>query len=242
MKLALSKPGMYPLRNLAAAGAVVLFAAILAIAAHSHAQNTPAAPAAPAAPSKPTAPPAAPATPATPAAPPAAAAPAAPEYGLISDFDSGEITSKFGSGWSISEDSIMGGQSTAEMKVVDGEKNTKGALQVTGKVSDVFQTPWAGVMFSPGPAPFAAVDLSSKKVIAFSAKGDGRQYAVLVFTEATGFQPAVQTFSAGPEWKEYRFPFSAFGGTDGHDVTAIIFSGGLPKGDISFTIDTVRLE
>ena len=50
----------------------------------------------------------------------AAQAPPPPgsDTGLISDFDNGTPDTKFGSGWMISTDSIMGGKSAAEMKVV----------------------------------------------------------------------------------------------------------------------------
>jgi hypothetical protein len=129
------------------------------------------------------------------------------------------------------------------MKVIEGGANgTKGALQITGKISDAFQFAWAGAMYSPGPQPFTPVDLSSKKALVFWAKGDGRSYNVMVFTEAAGYMPGVQSFTAGPQWKEFRFPLASFNGTDGHDITAIIFGAGLPTGDFSFAIDTVRLE
>ena len=42
-------------------------------------------------------------------------------------------------------------------------------------------------------------------------------------------------------WKKpsAAFPFSAFGGIDGHDVIAVIFAGGLVPGPFSFQIDEV---
>ncbi|HZD92686.1 MAG TPA: amidohydrolase family protein, partial [Candidatus Sulfotelmatobacter sp.] len=60
-------------------------------------------------------------------------APQGSESGLISDFDNGQTTVKFGFGWQISTDSFRGGKSSAEMRVVDGgSENSKGALQITG--------------------------------------------------------------------------------------------------------------
>jgi len=178
------------------------------------------------------------------AAPPAANSPASgSDSSVISDFDDGKITAKSGFGWSIATDSIMGGQSTAEMKVVEGgAQGTKGALQVTGKISGAAQNPWAGVMYSPGPQPFAPADLSSKKTLSFWAKGDGRTYVVLLFTQSGGYTPAVRLLTLGPDWKEFRFPLAEFNGTDGKDVTAIMYSAGPPAGDFSFTLDSVRLE
>lgn len=129
------------------------------------------------------------------------------------------------------------------MKVVEGgAQGTKGALQVTGKISAGAQQPWAGVMYSPGPEPFAPADLSAKKTLNFWAKGDGRTYVVLLFTQSAGYQPAVQLFTPGPDWKEFRFALADFNGTDGKDVTGIMYSAGGPTGDFSFTIDTVRLQ
>ena len=59
---------------------------------------------------------------------------------------------------------------------------------------------------------------------------------------AKGFAPLTQTFVAGAEWKEYAFPFSAFGGIDGHDLMAVIFAGGPTPGPFSFRIDDIRFR
>ena len=77
------------------------------------------------------------------------------ESGLISDFEDGKASSKFGSGWQISTDEIRGGKSTAKMNVVDGgaEGSTK-ALQISGEVKGESPfTVWAGAMFFPGATP-----------------------------------------------------------------------------------------
>ena len=54
-----------------------------------------------------------------------AAPPADSAMGLISDFDDGTATTKFGTGWMVSTDSIAGGKSTGEMKVVDGRRQRR---------------------------------------------------------------------------------------------------------------------
>jgi hypothetical protein len=84
--------------------------------------------------------------------------------------------------------------------------------------------------------------LSSKRNISFYAKGDGQTYRVLVFTESGGRIPAQQTFITGPEWKRVSFPFSDFNGTDGHDVSAILFVGGPAPGKFDFQVDNIQLE
>jgi hypothetical protein len=97
-------------------------------------------------------------------------------------------------------------------------------------------------MFSPGAQPFVPLNLSSKKSSSFFAKGDGQTYRVLFFTASGGRIPAQQTFTAGTEWKKTSIPFSAFNGTDGHDVSAILFVGGPAAGKFDFQIDEIVLE
>ena len=61
------------------------------------------------------------AQPQTPA--PAAPAPPGSESGLISNFDDGTANAKFGAGWMVSTDTMAGGTSAAEMKVIEGGAN-----------------------------------------------------------------------------------------------------------------------
>jgi hypothetical protein len=100
-----------------------------------------------------------------------APAPKGTESGLISDFDDGTPSTKFGMGWTVSTDSITGGKSTGEMKVVEGGANqSKHSLEVTGVIDGGLPYAWAGVMFSPGAQPFDPVNLSPKTNIAFFTK------------------------------------------------------------------------
>jgi imidazolonepropionase-like amidohydrolase len=177
----------------------------------------------------------------------AAAASAPPPAGLndgaISDFDDGKTETHFGAGWSISTDSIARGKSVATMKVVDGGADgTPHALEVTGDIDGGLPFAWAGAMFAPGTQPLTPANLSSKKAVSFWTKGDGKAFRVLFLTRGGGSIPATQTFTAGPEWKKLSMPFTAFNGTDGHDIVAIIFVGGPAPGKFDFEIDDVRLE
>jgi hypothetical protein len=173
----------------------------------------------------------------------AAPAPAGSESGLISNFDDGTTNAKFGAGWSVSTDSVAGGKSTAEMKLMEGGANgSKGALQIMGTISDALPYAWAGAMFSPGPAPFTPANLSGKKTLHFWARGDARTYRVMIFTTGGGRMPAMKNFSVSSEWKEVSMPFSDFGGTDGHDIMAILFCASTEAGPFQFAIDDVGLE
>jgi hypothetical protein len=116
------------------------------------------------------------------------------------------------------------------------------ALLVTGKVAPGGYVAWAGASLWPGDAPFAVVDLSSRKGVHFWAKGDGRTYQVMLLSQSHGRMPLSQSFTAGPAWKEYDFPFSGFAGYDGHDLQAVTFAAVPPPGAFQLRLSSVRLE
>jgi ABC-type multidrug transport system permease subunit len=167
--------------------------------------------------------------------------------GLVSDFDDvapgAQPKSRFGAGWMVSTDAMQGGKSTAEMSVVEGgAKGSKGALRVRGEILAGAAFPWAGAMFSPGAQPFAPADLSSRKEISFWAKGDGKTYRIMMFSQSRGTIPASQDFVAGNEWKQYTFTLSSFSGIDGREIQGVLFSALPGSGKFSFTIDEVSFH
>ena len=173
---------------------------------------------------------------------PAAIASSDGKLKVISDFEDKQPTAKFGAGWSVSTDSIAGGKSTGEMQAVAGGANmSQQALKVAGKIDGGLPYAWAGAMFSPGARVFAPANLSATKELQFWAKGDGKTYRVMIFTESGGRIPAQQTFASEKEWKKYSMPLSKFNGTDGHDVAAILFVGGPKAGAFEFWLDDVGL-
>ena len=160
--------------------------------------------------------------------------------GLISNFDSGEAKTEFGSGWMISTDQFAGGKSTATMAVVDGgAAGTPKALHIVSEINEGFAFPWAGAMTFFGSQPMRAVDLSSKRGITFYAKGS-TPIRVLLFATHIGRIPAQTTVRASADWTEITIPWSDFG-VDGKDVQAVHF-GGVGVGKSEFTIDEVRLK
>jgi hypothetical protein len=172
-----------------------------------------------------------------------AAAHAAGKNAIISDFEDNKPSAKFGAGWSISTDSIVGGKSTAKMKPeAGGANNSKFSLKVTGKIDGGLPFAWAGVMFSPGAQIFAPANLSANKTLRFWAKGDGKIYRAMLFTASGGRIPSQQTFTSEKKWKQYKMPLSSFNGTDGHDVAAILFVGGPEPGAFELYLDDIALE
>lgn len=168
------------------------------------------------------------------------------ESGWISDFEQEPASApkaKFGAGWALSTDQLAGGKSVAKMEIVPGgAEASKGALRVTGEVIQGFAFPWSGVIFSPGPAMMAPANLSSKKAIQFLAKGDGQTYQIMFFSKRLGYRPSTQSFVAGPEWKQFTFPFSSFGGADGSDIIGIAWAAGPKTGTFTLQLDNVRVD
>ncbi len=170
-------------------------------------------------------------------------APSGSVVGMLSNFDDGTIKTSFGTGWVESTDQMAGGKSTATMKVVDGGANgTPKSLETTGTVAPGLAYAWAGPMFMPGTQQMAPANLSSAKSIQFWAKGDGQTYHVMLFAQSKGYSPLSVEFVAGPEWKEYSFPFTAFEGIDGHDVMGIAFTAGPKPGPFSLRLDEVSFK
>jgi hypothetical protein len=159
--------------------------------------------------------------------------------GVVSDFEKG-LTAALGT-WMPSPDSFAGGTSTGDVTVVDGGVNGGHALSVAGTITATVPHAWYGAMWSPGATMMAPADLSAKPGFAFQARGDGKTYRVMVFSQGKGMMPLVRTFVAGPEWRQVQLAWSDFGIT-GNDVIGIVFAGGPQPGQFAFLIDDLRLR
>jgi imidazolonepropionase-like amidohydrolase len=168
-----------------------------------------------------------------------------PEYsesGWISDFEGDKVAANFGAGWTVSTDAMMGGKSTAQCRLgKEGAQGSQGALMITGNLVTGSQYQWAGAMFSPGKSMMSPANLSFKKSISFWAKGDDKTYAIMIFAQSLGFMPAIQTFVADSEWKEFVFPIEGFN-IDGSGIMGIFIGASLSPGEFTLYLDNVRLK
>jgi imidazolonepropionase-like amidohydrolase len=165
------------------------------------------------------------------------------DNGLVSDFEQDQPESRFGSGWIAWTDTSMGGKSTAALRIAPGGAHgSKGCLDISGTVvASGLNVLWAGAMFVPGKARMDPVDLPGKQSVSFWAKGEGRPYSVMIFAQSFGYEPAGQSFTAGPEWKQFSFPLKSFKGADGHGLMGL-FVGSPTPGKFDLQIDDVRFE
>lgn len=161
--------------------------------------------------------------------------------GLLSDFKDGSPTARFGRGWEASTEGAAEGGSTVKLAVVDGGATTRRkALVVAGEVAG--GTPrWAGVLFLPARRPDSPADLSSTAGLSFFARGDGNEYAVMVFTKKRGRVPLARHFRAGATFAPVSFAWGDFGTFDGTDVTALFF-GRVEPGPFRLVLDDIALR
>ncbi|HEX2210420.1 MAG TPA: CIA30 family protein [Longimicrobium sp.] len=161
--------------------------------------------------------------------------------GRVSDFDGVGPVARFGFGWTVSTDRVLGGASTAEIHVVPGGAGeSAGCLRVRGQVRAGAPFTWAGAIYHPGPSPVQPANLSRFRALRFHARGDGGTYRVILFSRGLGVVPAIREFRAGPAWSRHTFPLREFSGMDGHDLTGVLFSGGPAEGPFTFWIDDVE--
>ena len=165
------------------------------------------------------------------------------EVALLSDFETGDLTTSFGAAWQPSTDALAGGTSTAELTVVnDGANDSGSALAIAGELTDAVPFAWAGAIFMPGATAFAPFDLSAKPVLHFWGKGDGRDYRVQLFCANLGQIPVEEALAMTDEWQEVNIDLSTIGGCDTTGVQAIVISTGPTPGAFAFQIDEVSLE
>jgi imidazolonepropionase-like amidohydrolase len=168
-------------------------------------------------------------------------APAGSTSGLVSDFEDGTTSVRFGFGWQVTTDRDRGGRSTAEIRVVpEGANGGSGSLLITGDVTGDIPVSWAGAVFFPGNTPREPANLAVKVGLTFWAKGDGKTYRIMMLAEGTPL-PTVVLFVARAEWQQIRIDFAHLPTPlDLHALLGVAFVASPGAGRFAFQIDEVR--
>jgi hypothetical protein len=173
---------------------------------------------------------------------------AAPDTPVIAAFDAGSADASYGMGWRATDDKMRGGDSRVSQRLVaGGADNSAGALEVSGEIGTAIQYPFAGTSFLPNGianASFAdqgLMDYSARQTLSFQARGDGREYTLMVMGPQLDAIPAMYHFTAGPEWQQVRIPLRKLGGADLRRVKVISF-GTMTPGPFRFQVDDVRID
>lgn len=163
--------------------------------------------------------------------------PAAPiKSGLVSDFEV-DLSANRGMQWLPTSDRMAGGKSTTSIKQLDG------AMRIAGEIVPGGAWPWAGVMLSPTPTAMKAVDAAAMTELVFRARGDGREYNVMLFSGAqVQSAPVMVRITPAAEWSEHRVAFASFAGADLGQLRGIGLTAGLPAGAFQLDIDSVEIR
>ncbi|MBL9103745.1 MAG: amidohydrolase family protein [Myxococcales bacterium] len=165
------------------------------------------------------------------------------ESGHISNFNKGDLSSVFGSGWQPATDSFIGGSSTVKLDpTAHGAHKTRHALRLTGTVVAGTPTQWAGAMFFPGVAPMEPANLAKFKSIAFSARSEAPSaLTVMLFARQLGQSPSLKTIEVGTRWSEHTIHLADIAPIEPYDLVGIFF-GATHPGPFTLEVDEIHLE
>jgi ABC-2 type transport system permease protein len=174
---------------------------------------------------------------------------AAPDTRVLADFEDGTMKASYGLGWAAVDDQERGGNSTIVGRVIDdGAPGSKRALELAGTVGDGIQYPFVGASLLPAGKPGLPfheqplADLSAKKTLHFLARGDGRQYLVVIMGERLDAMPAMYGFTAGPEWATVDVPLAEMANLDLQRVRVISIGAMAPQGDFKLQVDDIEMR
>lgn len=162
--------------------------------------------------------------------------------GSIGSFDDAGDFSE--SGWVASTDRLFGGASTVSLgRAETGAAGSAGALRLVGEVAPGSGWSWAGTIYGLAGKSMSPIDARSARELRFFARGDGREYSVMLLSGGDSrAPPAMQSLRIGPEWTEFRLRLADFAGVDLGRLRAVGIMAGLPAGRFKMDIDQVEIR
>lgn len=158
--------------------------------------------------------------------------------GMLGDFDADALPRA----WMPASDQMRGGRSTARIHRIDGGADgSAGALRVEVELSDQGidgQPAWAGVFYSPGATPMAAVDASALTTLRLQVRS-AQPLQLLLFSGDAA--PAVTQIAASTEWQSIDIELQTLPGLDRSRLRGLSLSA-MGAGAQHFDIDQVSFE
>lgn len=158
--------------------------------------------------------------------------------GTLADFEEDALPQT----WMPASDQMQGGRSTARMaRIEGGAADSAGALRVEVELTEQGvggQPAWAGVFFSPGATPMAAVDASSISTLRLQVRSAAPLQLLLFSGEGA---PAVVPIAASAEWRSVEIDLSTQAGFDRSRLRGISLSA-TGRGAQQFDIDEVEVR
>ncbi len=168
---------------------------------------------------------------------------------LLADFESNDIGDSQ-SGWQVTTDQMLGGQSEAvlekrveELSGNNAGDNANGYLHVSGQIRSGSMFPWAGAITFVAPEPMAPVDASDIKVLRFRARGQPGDYQLMVFSGGQdNTMPALQQITLGSDWQTHEIDLNKVGGVELKRLKAFAWVAGSGHSEFVFDLDEVELQ
>lgn len=153
------------------------------------------------------------------------------------DTDTAQPTARYGR-FGPGSDQLMGGSSSSKLALVDGGAHGSArALAVTGTgVAPGGATGiWAGLSFVPAASGFDPVDFTIAHRLTFSVRGDGKRYAVLLWSGMG--KPIAASFVAPAAWTDVAIELGA-----DRDAIRVISWATTEAGPFAFQLDQLAVE
>ncbi len=162
---------------------------------------------------------------------------------ILGDFeDPNRLTEIDDFKWSLSDDTVANGKSSATITFIRGGANdSKGALGVNAKVNPGFPFPWAGAALGDFVAPINGLDISKYSKLMFDIKGTSGTYRVLSFSADASGVPPSQYFKVSEQWQRITISLSDFRGFNTKLFSGFAFIAGPEHGEFEFILDNVQL-
>ncbi len=158
--------------------------------------------------------------------------------GMLADFEEAPLPQT----WMAASDQMQGGRSTARIaRIEEGAAGSAGALRVEVELTEQGvggQPAWAGVFFSPGATPMAAVDASPVSMLRLQVRSAAPLQLLLFSGEGA---PAVVPIAASAEWRSVEIDLATQPGFDRSRLRGISFSA-TGSGAQQFDIDQVEVR
>ncbi|RVU42055.1 hypothetical protein EOE67_02405 [Rheinheimera riviphila] len=142
--------------------------------------------------------------------------------GLLADFAQSRKTLQ-GLGISASSDSMMQGQSSANMSWIAEGYQGAGAIRVDGAIKPGFSYPWSGLTYLPGKSMEQGADLSTFTTVSFAIRGTPGTYQLQLFS-AGSMMPVGADFSVSNDWQVIKMPLSQFAGAELSAISMLLWS------------------
>ena len=159
------------------------------------------------------------------------------ESGLLSDFDDGTLASAWGTTWTPSSDSVMGGRSTAQLDLT-----SEGAMKIVGKVDGSREPRWAGATLLLARDWSVLKALDGIERLSFDVRGQPGRYRAYLFGEAISARPGAAEFDVVEAWRTVHLAIDSFAPFDGRSIRGLSIVAGPQEGPFTLEVDNVRLD